>query len=101
HATPGTYLLPLHDALPISVNRMSRVSRPRTTTCWTSYNSAPDSARTAIRPAVIPGRSVPWTRQRIVELYVTRSVWLLPASAGKRSEEHTSELQSRENLVCR
>src|SRR5436309_12595887 len=25
----------------------------------------------------------------------------LPRDEGKRSEEHTSELQSRENLVCR
>src|SRR5690606_40620353 len=25
----------------------------------------------------------------------------VPACAGTRSEEHTSELQSRENLVCR
>src|SRR5436309_11656581 len=25
----------------------------------------------------------------------------IPASGGIRSEEHTSELQSRENLVCR
>src|SRR5690606_40868102 len=24
-----------------------------------------------------------------------------PSGSGKRSEEHTSELQSRENLVCR
>src|SRR5436309_15731938 len=33
------------------------------------------------------------------------SKWLIsrsaPSSAGGRSEEHTSELQSRENLVCR
>src|SRR5690606_41666211 len=26
---------------------------------------------------------------------------LLPGQRGRRSEEHTSELQSRENLVCR
>src|SRR5690606_42087563 len=32
------------------------------------------------------------------ELYNFGSLWL---SAGGRSEEHTSELQSRENLVCR
>src|SRR5690606_41921021 len=30
-----------------------------------------------------------------------RAVSGLGASAGGRSEEHTSELQSRENLVCR
>ena len=63
--------------------RMSRVRRPRTTTCCTSYSSAPDSASTPIRPAVIPGRSVPWTRHRIVELLVTRSVWLRSGRGGK------------------
>src|SRR5690606_39786821 len=31
---------------------------------------------------------------------VTRRTWTL-VSASLRSEEHTSELQSRENLVCR
>src|SRR5436309_11713961 len=30
-----------------------------------------------------------------------RSRWHRTPSAGGRSEEHTSELQSRENLVCR
>src|SRR5690606_39453540 len=34
-------------------------------------------------------------RARIVEFGAVR------IDAGKRSEEHTSELQSRENLVCR
>src|SRR5436309_13685694 len=29
------------------------------------------------------------------------SPWGLPPHAAPRSEEHTSELQSRENLVCR
>src|SRR5690606_42151792 len=27
--------------------------------------------------------------------------WSAPSTASSRSEEHTSELQSRENLVCR
>src|SRR5436309_12679857 len=27
--------------------------------------------------------------------------FLMPGAYGQRSEEHTSELQSRENLVCR
>src|SRR5207302_10726487 len=32
---------------------------------------------------------------------ISHSVQRLPISCGSRSEEHTSELQSRENLVCR
>src|SRR5690606_40183270 len=39
-----------------------------------------------------------------VTLPTQRQRWLrkaLPFAVGERSEEHTSELQSRENLVCR
>src|SRR5688572_31805700 len=71
-ATTEIYTLSLHDALPISV-------RPET------------SNRTARRYV----RSVP-----------TCSNWPGDAStyrpsADRRSEEHTSELQSQSNLVCR
>src|SRR5690606_39429555 len=35
-------------------------------------------------------------------LYLRGSImWLCPLEKDQRSEEHTSELQSRENLVCR
>src|SRR5690606_41422537 len=44
----------------------------------------PRSRRTAARPR----RAAPWSGTRC-------------AAAAVRSEEHTSELQSRENLVCR
>src|SRR2546430_13317796 len=33
--------------------------------------------------------------------FFTKSSQFWPATAGKRSEEHTSELQSQSNLVCR
>src|SRR5690606_3243449 len=33
--------------------------------------------------------------------YHTADEWLERIADGRRSEEHTSELQSRENLVCR
>src|SRR5690606_39620653 len=45
------------------------------------------------RPPAWPGRCTASDRS-------SRS-WHTPASHGSRSEEHTSELQSRENLVCR
>src|SRR5207302_6131843 len=35
------------------------------------------------------------------ELYAYEQNWVEMDGDGKRSEEHTSELQSRENLVCR
>src|SRR2546430_14371029 len=41
--------------------------------------------------------------QRIGAVPVKNSVWVLPYNdqAVERSEEHTSELQSQSNLVCR
>src|SRR2546430_3409942 len=45
-----------------------------------------------------------WRRlQRIGAVPVKNSVWVLPYNdqAVERSEEHTSELQSQSNLVCR
>src|SRR3712207_7458918 len=42
----------------------------------------------ARQPAGVPGRDLPWKGPHIVAL-------------GVRSEEHTSELQSRQYLVCR
>src|SRR5690606_41923628 len=73
HTTPTThtYTLSLHDALPIS---------------WlqrTVSSKAPRSSRMKTSPP----RSTSPSRHR------TRM--------NLRSEEHTSELQSRENLVCR
>src|SRR5256885_11628781 len=80
-ATTEIYTLSLHDALPISPPR-ARSLRP----------SAPRSTRPA-RPGVPrsigPTCYVPWpTRARA-------------SRPGNRSEEHTSELQSPCNLVCR
>src|SRR5690606_39488452 len=80
-ATPDIYTLSLHDALPIwtrcsSTSRCSReASRSRTRTCGCAtprWSNAPPSGGIASRPR-----------------------------RSARSEEHTSELQSRENLVCR
>src|SRR2546421_10162012 len=87
-ATTEIYTLSLHDALPIwcggpcadGDHRASRIIRSRTTTRWGSSSASPI-----------------WrTRSR------TRSasmVW--PCRVSRRSEEHTSELQSRSDLVCR
>src|SRR2546422_6583064 len=74
-ATTEIYTLSLHDALPIS-------SRPPWE--WTTHGFRPTSRRPAPTP--------------------TRHSW--PGSPStvrrpRRSEEHTSELQSRLHLVCR
>src|SRR5436309_5356734 len=72
-ATTEIYTLSLHDALPIFLRQAGRDRRPR---------AAAD---------VLP------CRRRAAR---TRLGGGGPAGA-RRSEEHTSELQSRENLVCR
>src|SRR5690606_40021697 len=84
------YTLSLHDALPIS----ERQGRRRLTLDL---------------PALFPAtRLDAGERQRIVRTLAEEEGTLpfaarlgLQRRAGCRSEEHTSELQSRENLVCR
>src|SRR2546422_10167884 len=73
-ATTEIYTLSLHDALPIS-------ARPG---AWPGRRARPGGPARGSCSA--RGRSAParWTRRRI-----------------RRSEEHTSELQSRLHLVCR
>src|SRR2546428_12735792 len=75
-ATTEIYTLSLHDALPISAAGMPRPAR---------------SAEAARRgsPASPPGRPPPERRSSTGR------------SRSRRSEEHTSELQSRSDLVCR
>src|SRR2546422_2279290 len=74
-ATTEIYTLSLHDALPISLR-----------TCKVKVNVSPG-----------PG----WSGT-IVWLATTNCGFRLPLSPrSRRSEEHTSELQSRLHLVCR
>src|SRR5690606_41375097 len=88
---PDISSLSLHDALPISASRRRDARRLR----------APARARAGAVPA--PGhRAHPHPRR----LHVARAAPRAArsgnrAAAPRRSEEHTSELQSRENLVCR
>src|SRR5205085_8979391 len=83
HHTPPTeiYTLSLHDALPIS-GRNPVESRPR------FAGSAPMSSANPVAAAA--------ARRRTFAI-------ISHPDAGKttRSEEHTSELQSQSNLVCR
>src|SRR5207302_9546117 len=81
-ATTETYTLSLHDALPISP---------------TSTSLGPTTRPNSVSSTVTRGRTTPLgqtcSRARSEEGEASR--------ACLRSEEHTSELQSRENLVCR
>src|SRR3712207_8536242 len=78
-ATTEIYTLSLHDALPICVararRRRARSLRLRARTAASASGAGGKAAR----------RGRPQRRRR----------------ASKRSEEHTSELQSRQYLVCR
>src|SRR2546430_10559803 len=82
-ATTEIYTLSLHDALPISEDMWTRSGghtsgRPRTDPASTSPQT--------------PGRASPSGH---------RSADTESADRFRRSEEHTSELQSQSNLVCR
>src|SRR5438477_5437916 len=69
--TTEIYTLSLHDALPIFATARVRAA--------TRHSGIPPAARATAPPAARPARSTSW----------------------RRSEEHTSELQSHVNLVCR
>src|SRR5690606_40750344 len=79
-APTPSYTLSLHDALPIYIHR-----QPGGTTHQRRHHDGSDPV---LPVADIPCRHNP--------RYGTGN-----AGNQRRSEEHTSELQSRENLVCR
>src|SRR3712207_7087358 len=72
-ATTEIYTLSLHDALPISAAN-------------TNENSSPGRATTVPKPRKTPAKTKATNGNAV---------------AQARSEEHTSELQSRQYLVCR
>src|SRR5690606_39802587 len=83
-----TYTLSLHDALPIF--RFQEISIREQLCQHVAFAEAPD------RTMVVDDRNLGHTGlvhlcQRVSDSFAWHS----------RSEEHTSELQSRENLVCR
>src|SRR3989442_6385556 len=80
-ATTEIYTLSLHDALPISLQDVRRGVLP-----------APDRRA--------EGRFHD-LHDRAVRLWELRGCALRPRERPGRSEEHTSELQSRPHLVCR
>src|SRR5690606_41628420 len=92
--TPRSYTLSLHDALPI-LKLTTSPAEPCTAPAarstmgpsWASEGPANPSAATHDESASAATRKV--------------RILLIFSSLNFRSEEHTSELQSRENLVCR
>src|SRR3712207_6914378 len=80
-ATTEIYTLSLHDALPISQTHEGESGK---TEMWVVLHADPDAE-------LIYGFKSGVTRERFAQAI----------EAGERSEEHTSELQSRQYLVCR
>src|SRR2546430_16189531 len=78
-ATTEIYTLSLHDALPI-YRRLS----------WPSFSSR-----------VMRARRESIRRSTAASLWDVGGVRCDQAAGAARSEEHTSELQSQSNLVCR
>src|SRR5690554_7055543 len=85
------HTLSLHDALPISASCSPAIaswpSTARTSAPSTSSSASSRQIREATSPSRCSATIATWT-------------WRCPSRSG-RSEEHTSELQSRPHLVCR
>src|SRR5690606_40334152 len=79
-ADTGSSHLSLHDALPILYRHERRLARPLLASALLLFYIGCAFAWFLVLPAVFG---------------------FLTAVTPERSEEHTSELQSRENLVCR
>src|SRR3712207_7464124 len=86
-ATTEIYTLSLHDALPIFVDRIQRLG----VNCRQSYASAIRTTQKGLC-CKMPQQNV---RHFVVQGGSFQHIRVL------RSEEHTSELQSRQYLVCR
>src|SRR2546427_3661556 len=94
-ATTEIYTLSLHDALPIScirvlANSLSQSRRRTRRPTWVRWSAANAKLRNASRSE----RSCAATSG-----FCTFTATWRPSCS--RSEEHTSELQSQSNLVCR
>src|SRR5699024_12712131 len=94
-STAATYTLSLHDALPISpfqAGRKARATAPFQTSVFYLIN---DFVRRQ------PGQRLTRAFVTVFAAIFVQPHWLFVIAQTPRSEEHTSELQSRFDLVCR
>src|SRR5690606_40992133 len=94
-STPPTYTLSLHDALPIS---LLEHDRRRIELLHSFLLSMPGTPVMYYGDEIGMGDNIHLGDRDGVR---TPMQWTSDRNGGFRSEEHTSELQSRENLVCR
>src|SRR5205085_5820911 len=66
-------------------------------TAWGSVGLAVEAMRRGARDFV----QKPWDNERLLTILRTHAELARALRKGERSEEHTSELQSQSNLVCR
>src|SRR5690606_40225058 len=96
--TPASYALSLHDALPISAQTLA--SRFHVSAAIDLPAIHRKRARRAVIDSCAQSRLLMGGADNAFGRRASGAA--VPRGArGKRSEEHTSELQSRENLVCR
>src|SRR5690606_40567442 len=97
--TPRTATTPLslHDALPI----LAQTSLPSDDGFSFTEPLEPVTRAFAELTPVVDDAAFEGYRALLQELVASVGLPSRPAGGGTRSEEHTSELQSRENLVCR
>src|SRR5206468_9816935 len=98
---PAPSPLALHDALPIFA-RLRRAPAPRLPRLPAGQRRGDDGGQPRARDQLLgPAPEVPLTRAR--RFRGDLALAALPAAIRlrrRRSEEHTSELQSRSDLVC-
>src|SRR5204863_2149680 len=96
--SPEIHTLSLHDALPI----WAAICSSRCTNCSCRFRTT--SACGATQSGTVFGSTKTTCRNRLWTtsfLALIASSTFRPCSYSGRSEEHTSELQSRRDLVCR
>src|SRR5207249_12207349 len=93
-STPATYTLSLHDALPIS---FCGLNTDNTLTCW---NLTPPTG-TFIEVSAGGSDACGLRMDGTLQCWGDNTYGQATPPPGPRSEEHTSELQSRFDLVCR
>src|SRR5690606_40154503 len=93
-APPVSYIRSLHDALPISARDRAREPPRDLRTNDVAHDPTADRVAVANLADRLGRLGGPLDDRRAQLRWRGRG-------RGRRSEEHTSELQSRENLVCR
>src|SRR5690606_41948516 len=100
-ATSEIYTLSLHDALPIYYKLIDVIERVKDNRVTVLIEGESGTGKELI------ARAIHYNGRFASQPFITVNCGGIPETLleselfGYRSEEHTSELQSRENLVCR